>query len=60
MNFVVICILASGVMGDKDPFDGVWTMNAAKSKYAAGNVPKGMTIRMETGAEGVHYNSETT
>ncbi len=46
--------------GDKDPFDGVWTMNGAKSKYAGGKLPKAMTIRMETGVDGVQYHSETT
>ena len=48
------------LLGAVDPFAGKWTMNLEKSKFAAGTLPKYMTIEMETVGAGVRYHSETT
>jgi len=42
-----------------DPFIGTWSLNAAASKYAAGDMPQDMVIVMQAVPGGIHYKSET-
>jgi len=48
------------LLGAADPFSGKWTMNLEESKFAAGTLPKHMTIEMESVGMGIRYHSETT
>ena len=64
-RFLVACtlVVASGavVLGQADnPHLGTWKLNAAKSKYNAGNVPKSGTTKIEPAGMGVKYTVDQT
>src|SRR5260221_2576574 len=52
---LVVSLLAQAA----DPFAGTWNLNPKKSKYGAGEIPKSMTIVMETAGDGISYRSDT-
>lgn len=59
-SFLLVIAMTAGVaLAADDPFIGKWQLDLARSKYETGDIPKGMTITMETTDRGIHYRSET-
>ena len=55
---VVGCLVAAitwTAAQSKDPFVGTWVLNAAKSKYTPGPVPKSATTVIETAGSGYRF-----
>jgi hypothetical protein len=46
--FVLVLATAGGISAQSSPFDGTWKLNPAKSKGAAGTVPKEQTAKITT------------
>ena len=46
--FVLVLVAASWLSAQSSPFDGTWKLNPAKSKGAAGTVPKEQTAKITT------------
>jgi hypothetical protein len=42
----ILVAMPQTVFADSDPFDGVWELNLAKSKYSPGPEPKAQTLYM--------------
>jgi hypothetical protein len=56
---VVLCLAFSTVsLGQDNPFVGTWKLNATKSKYPAGKMPKSLTRTVEGDANAAKYHSE--
>ena len=43
----------------EDLFDGIWELRAADSRYASGELPESMTIRLQPAEQGEYYFSRT-
>lgn len=55
----VLASLLAAAASAADLFAGTWEMNAADSKYAEGELPQSMSIRIESVGQGEHYLSRT-
>jgi hypothetical protein len=56
---VVLCLAFATVTRSQDnPFDGTWKLNTAKSKFAAGKMPKSLTRTVEGDATRAKYHTE--
>jgi len=50
---IVVALSSSAAMAQaKDPMDGVWKLNVAKSTFSPGPAPKEMTVTIETAGPG--------
>jgi hypothetical protein len=45
---------SNGLAQDKDPANGTWKLNLAKSKFSPGPAPKEMTLTIESAGPGRH------
>ena len=51
----VVCVVGAGSIAlaqDKDPANGTWKLNVAKSKFSPGPAPKDMTLTIEPAGPG--------
>jgi hypothetical protein len=50
----VLAASSAALAQDKDPANGTWKLNVAKSKYSPGPAPKEMTATIESAGAGRH------
>ena len=51
---IVVASCGVALAQDKDPANGTWKLNVAKSKFSPGPAPKEMTLTIETAGPGRH------
>ena len=57
---LVVGASTAALAQDKDPANGTWKMNAAKSQFSPGPPPKDMTVTIESAGPGRHVEVNGT
>jgi len=54
----LVCAASSAALAqDKDPANGTWKLNVAKSKFSPGPAPKEVTVTIESAGPGRHVEA---